>query len=286
MATSRGGASPGRAVSDAANRTELVAAETRSTIARVGLVGKAMLYGIFALIAVNLATNSGSTTTDGAIENLASGSFGRVLLIVLTVGLVTLVAWKALQALAGDPVEGSEASDRAKFALKGLSYFGVAAASVAVLVANWGGGSNSSGGGGGKQEATATVLGWPGGQFLVVLAGLGIIAFGLYELYKHALNAGFLERLDLASLDASAEEGIELAGRVGYAAHGTITAIAGVFLLVAGVQHDPDETKGLSGVLQELADATWGTILLWVIAVGLILFALFTLAEAKLRRAT
>ena len=110
--------------------------------------------------------------------------------------------------------------------------------------------------------------------------------FGLYELYRRVLNADFLERLDLASLDAAAQEGVEVAGRVGYAAKGLTTAIAGAFLIVAGVQHDPDEAKGLSGVLKELADAQWGVVLLWAIAAGLILFALFSLVEAKLRRAT
>ena len=147
METPAGGGSAARAASHAAKRTELAAAETRSTVARVGLVGKAMLYGIFALISINLATNSGSTTTDGAIENLARGSFGRVLLIVLTIGLIALVGWKALQAIAGDPIEGSDASDRAVFALKGLSYLGVATASVAVLIANWSDSSTASSGG-------------------------------------------------------------------------------------------------------------------------------------------
>jgi hypothetical protein len=268
-----------------AEKGESAAAETRSKIARVALVGKAMLYGIFALLAVNVVTNSGSTSTSGAIEELARGSWGQALLIALTIGLVTLVAWRGLQAIVGDPVEGSDATDRAKYGATGLSYAGVAAIAIGVLMANWGQ-STSSGGGGGdtKQKATSTVLGWPGGQWLVIIGGLAILAFGLYEFYRNAVEGAFTDRLDTGDLDPSAERAVEIAGRAGYAAQATITAIAGAFLVAAGVQHDPDETKGISGVLKEMADTAWGGVLLWAAAAGLIAFALFTLAEARLRR--
>jgi len=286
MATSSAASSSKGAAARVADRAASAAAKTRSTIARVGLVGKAMLYGIFALLAINVATNSGSTTTSGAIEGLARESFGQVLLVVLTVGLVTLVAWKLLQAVTGDPVEGSEVTDRAKFALTGLSYAGVAAVAVAVLVANWEGSTSSAGDGNSKQEATALVLGWPAGQWLVGIGGLAVVGFGAYEGYRNAVQGAFADRLDTRSLDQSTASGVELAGRAGYGVKSTITALVGGFLIIAGLQHDPNETKGISGVLKELADTAWGGVLLWAVAAGLILFALFTLAEAKLRRTT
>lgn len=53
--------------------------------------------------------------------------------------LIALVVWKVSQAIAGDPVEGSDGSDRAKYAVKGLLYSGAALASLSILIANWGG---------------------------------------------------------------------------------------------------------------------------------------------------
>ncbi len=268
------------ATADLRHHAKARAGDVRSSIARAGLVGKAMLYGLFALLAINIVTGSGSSSTQGAIERVAQGSFGRVILVALTLGLVGLTAWKVLQAIAGDPVEGSDPSDRLIFALEGASYAAVAAAAVGVLISNWSGSSSSGGGGDSKEEATATVLEWPGGRWLVMAAGLAIIGFALYEIYKHAVNSGFRERL------VEVDEKVELAGRVGYGAKGAITAIAGGFLLIAGYRHDADQTKGISGVLQELADVAWGQVLLWLVAFGLILYALFCLAEAKFRRAT
>lgn len=81
-------------------------------------------------------------------------------MIVLAVGLVALVLWKASQAVAGDPVDGSEATDRAKYAVKAFLYAGSAATAVTILIANWSSGSSgssSSDGGSrrGKQKAAA-----------------------------------------------------------------------------------------------------------------------------------
>lgn len=279
-----------RGATDVAGQGRETAADVRSSVARVGLVGRAMLYGVFGLLAIDIARGGGdgASSTQGAIESVVGQSYGQILLILLVIGLVALVVWKVTQAIAGDPVEGSETSDRVKFAIKAGVYAAAAAAAIAVLAANWGsssGSSSQSGGGGGtKQETTATVLEWPGGRFIVIAVGLGVLAYAGYEFYKYAVNAEFMQRL--RSVDDSTDKVIETAGRAGYGAKGIITAIVGVFFVGAGVQHDPSEAKGISGALQELADESWGTALLWVIGIGLILFALFTLVEAWLRRTT
>lgn len=266
------------------------ASTARSTVARAGLVGRAMLYVVFGLLAVDIARGSGgSSTTQGAIEDFAGGSYGRVLLVVLCLGLTALVVWKATQAIAGDPVEGSEASDRAEHAVKGLVYGGTLVAAVSVLIANWNGSSGSGSGSGGsstEQEATATVLEWPAGQFLVIAVGLGVLAFGAYEIHHHGKETAFMQRLDTSSMSEETAHGVEVAGRVGYVAKGITAGIVGVFFVVAGLQHDPDEAKGLSGALSELGDSGWGRIVLWVVALGMFLFAAFSLVEARLRRAT
>lgn len=273
---------------DAARQGQDSAADLRSAVARVGLVGRAMLYGIFGLLAIDITRggSGGTSSTQGAIERVVGQSYGRFLLILLVVGLVALVVWKGTQAIAGDPVEGSETSDRVKFAIKAAVYAGAAVAAVSVLVANWDSSSSGSqsGGGGGSQQATATVLEWPGGRFIVIGVGLGVLAYAGYEIYKYAVNADFMQRL--RSFDDSTERLIETSGRVGYGAKGVITAVVGVFFVVAGVQHDPSEATGISGALQELADESWGTALLWFVGIGLILFAAFSLAEAALRRTT
>lgn len=264
------------------------AGSARSKIARPGLIGRGLFYLLFGLLALDLAFGS-SDAQDGAVERVASAPFGRFLLIGLTVALVALVAWKVLQAIVGDPVEGGEATDRVKYALKALAYAGLAATSIAVLIANWDSDSSSSSSGSSgdtQTQATATVLEWPGGQWLVVLGGLAIIGFSIYEAYTYAVEAEFQRRLDTSSLDRSAAEAVEWSGRIGYAGKSAITAVVGFFLVIAGLRHDPDETEGLSGALRSLADSGWGVALLVFVGAGLFLFAAFSFVEAVYRRST
>ena len=265
-------------------QTETTVDTTASAVVtRTGLVGRAIYYFLLALFAVNLIdTGSGS---GGAIEQVARAPFGRFLLVGVTLSLAALVAWKAMQAINGDDIEGSEPTDRAKYAAKGVAYLAVALTALGILVANWSSSqsSSSSGGSGSKEQATATVLTWPGGQFLVIGFGLAIVAFGVYEIAKYAVKAEFWHRFKSAELDDRAEQAVEWSGRLGYAGKGAITAIVGGFFVVAGIQHDPDEATGLSGAIADVADTGWGPIVLALISVGLFLYAIFSAIEAKYR---
>lgn len=277
---------------EAASQAEDTAAEIRSKVAPVGLAGKGLLYAAIGFIAINVAMGSGdadNASQSGAIERVAQAPFGKFLLIGLTVGLVGLVIWKVAQAAAGDPIDGDDATDRAKNGVKGFLYAGSAATAVSILIANWsgessGGGSRSGGsGGGGKQKAAAFVMDWPGGRWIVMVAGLAVVGYAGYQFYKHVINTGFMDRI--RSLDEKKTNTIEAVGRTGFSGRALLLAGVGVFLFVAGVQHDSDEVKGLSGVLSDLAGNTWGQVALWVIAVGTFAYGLFTITEAKYRRA-
>lgn len=264
------------------------ASSARSSIARPGLIGRGIFYLLFALLAFDLAVGS-SDGSEGPVERVASAPFGRFLLIAVVVVLVALVAWKLLQAIVGDPVEGSEPTDRVKYSLKALAYGAVAVSAIAILVANWSSGgssSTSSSSGNSEEQATATVLEWPAGQWLVVGAGLGIIAFALYELYQYTIESGFMARIDQSSLHGSARDAVEWSGRIGYAGKAAITAVVGIFLVIAGWQHDPDDATGLSGALRDLRDSSWGPALLAFVGIGLLLFAVFSFVEAAYRRST
>lgn len=268
-----------------ASSAERTAANRRSDVARIGLVGRALLYVVFGLFAIDVAVGSGgASSTQGAFEQFADRPYGKVLLLALCIGLVALVVWKALQTVAGDPVEGSDPKDRANSALKTVIYGAALFAAVSVLIANWSSASGSAGSDT-KQQATATVLDWPAGQFLVIAAGIGIIGFGLAQLWTDAWQGEFMERIDTSSVAPNTQHSVEVVGRAGYLAKGVTTVLIGIFLLSAGWQHDPDDTTGLSGALTELGDSGRGTVLLWIVAIGMLGFAAFSLVEAKLRRA-
>ncbi|WP_370329782.1 DUF1206 domain-containing protein [Mycolicibacterium hippocampi] len=259
----------------------------RSRVAAAGLIGKGTLYTLLGFLAISVALgnrSASSASETGAIQTVAQAPYGKFLLIALTAVLVALVAWKVLQAIGGDPVEGSEGSDRAKFAAKAVLYGGAALTSLSILIANWTGSSGGGTGGGGKQQATAVVLGLPGGRWMVMIAGVAAIGFGGYQIFKHSINTEFMERI--GAPDKNTKKTIETLGRVGYAGSGGVTIGVGIFLFTAGATYDPSNVRGLSGILAELAGQGWGQFVLWALALGVMAYGLFSFAEARYRRAT
>ena len=143
--------------------------------------------------------------------------------------------------------------------------------------------THSAGGDGNSEEqSTARVLDWPAGQWLVMAAGLAVIAAGLWHMSK-VVTATFLEDLDLGGLSERARRAVEVSGRVGYFARGAAFGLVGWFLLEAGIQHDPSESRGLDDSLRELLGRPHGPWLLGLLALGMVLFGSYRLLDARFR---
>jgi hypothetical protein len=258
--------------------------EGKRALGRLGLVGKGVVYGLVGFLAIQVAVGDMGTdpSQTGAIEYVARQPFGRFLLVALTTALFAMAFWRLLEVFTGDPVEGDEPKDRARYAVVGLLYLALASSALAITLANWGNETSGGGGqGGGQRRATAQVLDWPAGRWLVALGGALLVALALYTVKKHVVDKEFLERIS-----GSGQGVLARLGQFGYAARAVVYAIVGIFLIQAAIAFEPDKAKGLSESLKSLASSGWGSVVLWCVALGLIAFGLFTLAEARYRRAT
>jgi hypothetical protein len=70
-------------------------------------------------------------------------------------------------------------------------------------------------------------------------------------------------------------------GVIGSVARGVVLAISGVLVVDAAVTFDPQKSSGLDGALLTLASHAYGRWLLLLLAVGLIVFAVFGFAAAR-----
>lgn len=258
----------------------------RSGLARFGLVAKGVLYMTLGVLALQLAFGNGSTgqaSQTGAIQALKDAPAGTLLVGLLALGLLAHGVWQLVITSTGDPVEGSDAKMRVKYAVKTVLYLGLGGLAVSVL---FGAGSSSrgGGGGGGTERAASTLLGMPGGTWIAAGIGVIIIGVGIYELVAHSLHTTFMERINRTS-HGEVRRNVRRAGRAGYAALGVVSIVTGGFFVVAALRHDPQQAKGMSGALQTLADQPWGPWLLASVAAGLLLYGVFALAEARYRRA-
>jgi hypothetical protein len=77
---------------------------------------------------------------------------------------------------------------------------------------------------------------------------------------------------------------IEWIGTFGHLARMVVFALVGVFLIKAAIDFNPSKAVGLDGALAKLAHASYGPLLLGVVAAGLIAFGVYSLSDARYRR--
>lgn len=251
-------------------------------LTRLGLGARGVLYIVIAILALRVAFGhyEDQASQNGALQEIASKPGGQILVWIIAVGLIGYALWRLATAAFGagvDPV-ATDAKQRIKALAEGIGY-GVIA-SVAIKVAT---GSSSSSSGGGGQQKTAMVLGWPGGQFLVGLVGVIAIAVGAFFVYD-GVKADFTKELVLGGQSSSTRKAVITLGRVGRIAHGVVFGIIGVLIVVAAVQYDPAKAKGVDGALKSLVSQPYGQVLLSIVALGLLAYGLYGLAEAKFRK--
>lgn len=252
-----------------------------SWLARAGLVAHGALYVVIGLLSLEIARRGGGEEADtiGAVEAVAEQPYGWTLVAVLTIGLVALVVWRSVQAVEGDPVAGSTVRDRGIYAVKAVVYASLTFAAVRVLL-----GEDA---GSGEEEAkslTAHVLELPLGRLLIAAVGALLVLAGLRNALENAGRAEFTKKLDHGKLGARGLEVVRTVGRVGFAARSVVFVLMGAFLVEAAIAHDPEQTRGLSGALHELASQSWGRPVLWLVAVGLGGYGLLSLFLARYRR--
>ena len=258
----------------------------KELIGRIGIVGQGVVATIIGVLAIRIAIGEKdeAATSEGAVAWLAHQPLGKFLLVALTVALFALAIWRFLCAGAGDPVEGSEPKDRLKYAVLGVVYLLLAITTLGVTIANWtGSGDEAASEGSGdesSQQAASTLFDWPAGRWLVGILGIGLIGYAGYNFHKQVVKKDFAGRLD-----AGEESWVVRLGLIGYAAQSLVYAVVGYFFIQAAIAFKSTTAKGPSGALIELADTTWGKVLLWFIAIGLFAYGVFCIAEAKYRKA-
>ncbi len=256
-----------------------------SRLARLGYAVKGVVYLIIGLLAMQLAVGQGGKVTDqrGALQTIAEQPFGKFLLVIVTIGLVGFALWSFIQAVFDTEGKGSDAkgiAGRIGYAVVGVSYALLALAAFGLVMGSGNGGKSSTAS---TQDWTVMLLKQPFGVFLVILLGLVFIGVAFYVFYK-AYSAEFRRWLNLATLDAQLTKLVVFLGRFGYAALGVVLGIIGIFLIVAALQHNPGQAKGLDAALKVLLHQPFGPVLLGIVALGLVAYGVYSFVEARYRR--
>jgi hypothetical protein len=256
--------------------------DTFEGLARFGLVARGVVYAIIGILALKLALGDGGDATNqqGALQTIAQGPFGKVLLALVAIGLIGYATWRLVRAALGHGPEASDdTKDRITSLVSGLAYAGLSVTAIKILFGSGGGGGAANN----PDKATGGVLDWPAGQVLVVLAGLVFIGVAIDQARK-GIKRKFLEDSKTEQMSESTEKAFTLAGVVGHVARAVIFALIGWFLIRAAIDYNPDKAVGIDGALAKLGQSTYGPLALGVVAAGFIAFAAYSILDARYRR--
>ncbi|MCT9082502.1 DUF1206 domain-containing protein [Streptomyces fulvoviolaceus] len=267
----------GQAVKSAARATQN---ETLTAAGRAGFVARGVVYVLIGALALQIALSSGGESADrqGALAQVAEQPFGKVMLWAMVVGFASMALWRGARAvLTRGPQRkaGSRALDGGR-----AVFYAFVCWTTAVYAA---GGGQGSSGNEQSQDGTASALKLSYGQVLVGAAGCLLIGIGAVLAVRAAMRR-FLKQLDTGAMSHRTKQVVTALGVGGGVARGVVFAAAGIFILVAAVRFDPDEAKGVDATLRSFTQTPVGPWLLVAVAIGLILFGVFSFASARWRR--
>jgi Domain of Unknown Function (DUF1206) len=250
-----------------------------SGLARAGLAARGVMYILIGVIAVQIAFGSTKQKAEstGAVRVVAATPFGSVLLWLLAIGFAGLTLWRLSEALwGGSEPDGHKPAKRLGYAARAVLY-GFITFGILKYALGLGAPSSSDKQ---SQDLTARAMQIPGGQVLVAIVGLVIAAAGLAVAYQ-AWKKKFLRQMRMGSASPATRKTVTRLGQAGGMARGTVFATAGVFLVVAAVNANPHQAKGIDSALRALAHTPLGPWLLVLVALGLVTFGVFSVCQAR-----
>jgi hypothetical protein len=246
---------------------------------RVGLISKGVVYcllGVLTVLAAVGLREKNASKTD-AFNFVYEQPFGKILLIIIALGLFGFVTLRLFQSVKDIDHKGDDAKgivSRVGYAISALIYssMGVYAGRLAL--------NGSHGNGDSKQFIVTKVLALPAGVWIVGIAALVIMISGGYQVYKGA-SKKFMKKIQL--IESTFSNVFRKAGVFGYISRGIVLLVIGYLLLHAALKADPSGVKDTDGALSFLQNS-FGSFLMGVIALGLAGYGVFMFVKAKYER--
>jgi hypothetical protein len=250
-------------------------------LARLGFTARGVIYVLIGLLALAIAFGKRAPAADrtGALQLVAAQPFGKVLLWLLVVGFAAMSLWRFAQAVYGVKGDGHHGGDEALAACRGVVYAVFSFGTWHFVQQNLLPQSTNQQ----STDFTAKAMAHSGGRILVVVVGIVIVGIGLYMI-RQGVTKGFLEDLQFAGTSARTRTLVERLGMIGNVARGVVFAAIGVFMVIAAVHFDPAQAKGIDATLRSFAHTPLGPWLLAVVAVGMSVFGIYSMCEARWHR--
>jgi preprotein translocase subunit SecG len=250
-------------------------------LAKAGFIARGVVYVLIGLLALAIALGKSAPQADrtGALQAVAAHPFGTFVLWLLVIGFAAMALWRFAQAYYGVHRRGARGGEEALAAARGVLYTVFFIGTLRYVIGLPPPNSTNQQ----TRDFTTTAMAHGYGRALVLLVGVVIAVIGLVMI-KIGAGKSFLKDLQLSQASRRTRRGITWLGTVGNIARGLVFAGIGVFMIDAAVTYDAAKAKGIDATLRTFAHTPVGPLLLAVVAVGLALFGVYSIAEARWHR--
>ena len=248
-------------------------------LARAGLTARGIIYILVGWVAVLVALGHSSREADqtGALQMLAGKSYGLVSLWLLGIGFAAYALWRLSEAIFGVTGDRPGAGPRLKSLARAIIYAGFAYLTFTVIAGT--ARSQASR----QRDITAAAMQHTTGRALVGVAGLIVVGCGITLIVEGARKK-FMKYLQTTQMSAKMRRVVKLLGMTGTIARGLVFALAGVLVIEAAVTHKAAKSGGIDTALLTLRDQPFGEFLMLLAALGLLVFGIYGLCEARWRK--
>jgi Domain of Unknown Function (DUF1206) len=248
-------------------------------LARAGLTARGVIYILVGWVAVLVALGQSTREADqqGALQLLAGKPYGLVSLWLLAIGFAGYALWRLSEAAFGVTGEPPGAGPRLKSLARAVIYAGLCYLTFTVIAGKDSSQSKR------QQDITATAMHHTAGRVLVGVVGLAIVACGLV-LVAEGARKKFMKHLQTGQMSSRMRRVVELLGVTGTIARGLVFTLTGVLVVIAAITHKASESGGIDKALLTLRDQPFGEFLVLLAALGLIIFGVYGLCEARWRK--
>jgi hypothetical protein len=248
-------------------------------LARAGLAARGVIYLLIGWVAILVALGKTLQEADqrGALQLLSGKPYGLISLWLLCAGFAAYALWRLSEAAFGVTVDGKGTGPRLKSLARAVVYGSLAATTLSVI----NGAKRSQSGQ--EQDWTAKVMSHPGGRWAVGLAGAVIVAVGVI-LVLQGVHRKFIKYLQTGEMSATTRRVVVRLGTIGTVARGLVFALTGALVTEAAVKYQPAKAGGLDTALKMLRGQSFGEFALIAAGLGLIIFGVYGLCEARWRK--
>lgn len=246
---------------------------------RLGLAGRTGFYAILTALTIRIALLGGASghqaDAHGALALISRPTIGKVAIGAVALGFLLFGAGRLLGAVKD---EEASAVNRALTVVQGLFYLALTYVPCSYLAGNYATGSQQQ-----QTKSTSEVLGLPGGQIIVIVAGVIFVGVCVQQIHG-ALAENFRKGLDTDDAPAWLRRLARVSGVVGIAARALVFLPVGIFLIVSAAEFSPGKSYGTDAELLKLSGHTWGVAVLAAVALGLAVFTLYSAIETRYRK--